>query len=275
MSTELTTPATYAVAPADPFSDPTVAESYAVMARRFANSQLVPAHLRGKPDDCFVALMLAREMGESPIMVMQSIYFISGKAGWSASYMIARANRSRVFRRNIGWRVEGSGADLVVTAHTVTGDGEEVSVSVSMAMARAEGWTSNKKYQTMPELMLRYRSATMLVRLYAPEVLLGYHTSDELEDVRAASLPVPPRATRAAGAVLDVEAEVVPPTPAPWPPEGLTVEQIDAWRASHGKPPTSSLTDEQVAVLASWFAADAARADVVLAARPREPGEEG
>lgn len=275
MSTELTTAPVYSVAPADPFADPTVAENFAVMARRFANSQLVPQHLRGKPDDCFVALMLAREMGESPIMVMQSIYFISGKAGWSASYMIARANRSRVFRRNIGWRVEGTGADLVVTAHTVTADGEEVAVSVSMAMAKAEGWTSNKKYQTMPELMLRYRSATMLVRLYAPEVLLGYHTSDELEDVRAASLPVPPRATRAAGAVLDVEAEIVPPTPAPWPPEGLTVEQVDVWRASHGKSPSGDLADEQRTVLATWFAADATRADLVRAACGREPGEEG
>jgi hypothetical protein len=35
----------------------------------------------------------------------------------------------------------------------------------------------------MPQLMLRYRAAALLVRLYCPEVLMGYQTAEELEDV--------------------------------------------------------------------------------------------
>jgi hypothetical protein len=50
-------------------------------------------------------------------------------------------------------------------------------------MAKAEGWTRNAKYQTMPEHMLRWRSATMLIRLFAPEVMLGIPAADELEDI--------------------------------------------------------------------------------------------
>jgi hypothetical protein len=185
-----------------------------VLAKRFSESQLVPAHLRGKPQDCFVALLMAREMNESPIMVMQSIYFVSGKAGWSASYMIARANASGRFARPINWRVTGKGDAMAVEAYAVTAHGDEVSISVSMAMAKAEGWTSNKKYQTMPELMLRYRSATMLIRLYCPEVLLGMHTADEHEDVAASrSVTVTKRPTETT-AYLDpepvAEAEVEP-----------------------------------------------------------------
>jgi hypothetical protein len=189
----------------DPLTSTAAARHLYGLARRFAASQLVPAHLRGKPDDCFIALIMAREMGENPIIVMQSIYVISGKAGWSASYMIARANRAGVFKRPIGWRVEGTGEAMVVTAYTTTAYGDEVSIAVPFAMAKAEGWTKNDKYRTMPELMLRYRSATMLIRLYAPEVLLGYHTLDEIEDVAASKAPAARRALPAP--TLDVEVE--------------------------------------------------------------------
>jgi len=55
-----------------------------------------------------------------------------------------------------------------------------------MSEAKAEGWTSNAKYKTLPELMLRYRAATLLIRTHIPEVLNGMHTVEELTDVEAA-----------------------------------------------------------------------------------------
>jgi hypothetical protein len=56
---------------------------------------------------------------------------------------------------------------------------------VSIVMAKAEGWygKNGSKWKTMPELMLKYRAATLYVRLYAPELTMGMHTADELEDV--------------------------------------------------------------------------------------------
>jgi hypothetical protein len=60
--------------------------------------------------------------------------------------------------------------------------GEIVSVNVSMAMAKADGWTKNAKYRSIPEQMLRYRSATWLIRLYCPEVTCGMQSTDELKD---------------------------------------------------------------------------------------------
>ena len=76
-------------------------------------------------------------------------------------------------------------------------------------MARADGWTKNGKYSSLPEQMLCYRSATFLIRRYAPGILLGYRPTDELEDIEASrsSGPVytdpepassPPRVSRAA-----------------------------------------------------------------------------
>jgi hypothetical protein len=54
-----------------------------------------------------------------------------------------------------------------------------------MAMAKAEGWLSKSgsKWQTMPELMIMYRSAAFWTRVYAPEMSMGLHTSEEREDI--------------------------------------------------------------------------------------------
>ncbi len=176
------------------------------IAKMFAESALIPQHLRGKVADVTIALLMAKRLGEDPLVVMQSIYIVSGKAGWSAQYMISRANRSGVFRGRINWRIAGTGKDLNVTAFATFADtGEEVSISAGMAMAQAEGWTSNKKYQSMPEVMLRYRSATLLIRMYCPEVMLGFSTVEELETMpREPGVVIQPqRQTAAVRAIAD------------------------------------------------------------------------
>lgn len=148
---------------------------------------LVPAHLRGKPSDILLALSMAQLLGQPALVVLQSIYVLGGKPGWSAAFIIGLANNSGVFKGPIDWREKGEGDGLEVTAYAVLQDGREVAFTVSMKMAHAEGWTRNSKYKTLGPLMLRYRSATLLVRLYAPGVLMGLHTVEELRDVAAAA----------------------------------------------------------------------------------------
>ena len=123
-------------------------------------------------------------MNENPLTVLQNIHIVKGKAGFSAQFMIARANASGVFKGRIKWRMSGQDDTLCAEAFAVLAEtGDEVSFAVDMAMAKAEGWTSNPKYKSVPHLMLRYRSATFLVRLYAPDVMFGYQTAEEVEDV--------------------------------------------------------------------------------------------
>jgi hypothetical protein len=58
---------------------------------------------------------------------------------------------------------------------------------VTIAMAIAEGWygKNGSKWQTMPELMLRYRAASFFGRLYAPEILNGMYSQEEAEELPA------------------------------------------------------------------------------------------
>lgn len=60
-----------------------------------------------------------------------------------------------------------------------------VGSTIDIKMALAEGWytKSNSKWQSMPEQMLRYRAAAFWQRAYAPEIGLGFHTQEEIEDI--------------------------------------------------------------------------------------------
>jgi len=80
-------------------------------------------------------------------------------------------------------------SNIQVTAYTnLKSNGEEISYTIGMKEAIAEGWTTKagNKYQSLPELMLRYRAATLLIRTHAPEVINGMHMTEELEDVQSA-----------------------------------------------------------------------------------------
>lgn len=174
------------------------AERFGLMQRKaqlFAASPLIPESLRAGGAqqalaNCYIGLTMAEAMGENPLTVLQNIHIVKGKAGFSAQFMIARANASGVFRGRINWRMKGQGDTLSAEAYaTLAETGEEVSFAVDMGMAKAEGWTSNPKYKSVPHLMLRYRSATFLVRLYAPDVMFGYHTAEEVQDMAYAEQP--------------------------------------------------------------------------------------
>jgi hypothetical protein len=160
------------------------------VARVFASSNLVPPHLKGQVADCLIAYQIARRLNEEPLTVFQNIYVVSGRPGWKTEYVIARANKAGVFKERITWEPSGAGDTLAVTAHATLADsGKAISVTCDMKMAKAENWTKNAKYTSMPEHMLRWRSAAMLIRLYAPEVMLGMPVVEELETLE----PIPMR----------------------------------------------------------------------------------
>lgn len=165
------------------------------VAAAFAASKLVPQHLQGDVASVLIALNMARRLGQDPLAVMQAIHVIHGRPGWSAQYVIALCRRSGLV---IEWDVEDRGEakgpkgklrDLAVTAYN-RGDPDQ-RITVTMQQAIDDGWAKNDKYRTLPELMLRYRSATLLARLYRPEIMLGLPTAEEVDDVQVSAAPQP------------------------------------------------------------------------------------
>jgi hypothetical protein len=150
------------------------------VAKAFSMSGMVPQHYQGKPEACMVALMLAEQLGESPMLIFQEMVPINGRPSTSARFAIARANRSGLLKGPITWASKGTGEALEVQAlATLAETGEAITAVVSMKEAAADGWTKNPKYRSMPEQMLRWRSATRLINLYIPEVLFGLGVREE------------------------------------------------------------------------------------------------
>lgn len=199
------------------------------MARCLITSDLVPEQYRGqdKLGNALIALEMSQRIGASPLAVMQNLHIIHGRPSWSSSFIIAALNSCGRFSP-IRFRVEGAGDAATCYAWAydrATGEVLEGPPS-SIAMAKAEGWMNKNgsKWKTMPDLMLRYRAAAFFGRLYAPDVLSGMHSSDEVEDTSeraaapAAVASINERIAKpAAPAPKPAAAKVVEPAPAPEP----------------------------------------------------------
>jgi hypothetical protein len=174
-----------ALSPTDLFLDvPRFNQLYRV-ATAFANSLFVPAAYRGKPESCMIAFDLAQRLDVHPVMLMQNTFEVGGRPGFTVEFLVALASFRGVFTGPIQYRETGTakGGDLAVTAYaTLAKGGIEVDATVTLAEAKADGWTRNAKYQSIPEQMLRKRAAGRLIGLYAPEIKFGFPTLEEAED---------------------------------------------------------------------------------------------
>lgn len=167
------------------------AEEFSLTQRKanaLAASNIVPTSYQGNVANCLLALDMSERLGVQPLMVMQNLHVIKGKPTWSSSFLIAVLNKSKLFSPlRFRAKKDASGAEIAwraVANDGTTGETLE-GPAVTLEMAKAEGWFSKdgSKWKTMPELMGRYRAAAMFSRLYAPELLMGFLSTDEVEDI--------------------------------------------------------------------------------------------
>ena len=187
------------------------------MVKVFANSQLVPQTFKGDIGACLIAMNMANRMGADILQVMQSLYIVHGKPSFSSAFLIACFNRCGRFS-TIRYRMGGephtdSWSCTAFATELSTGEVVE-GVTVTIAMAKAEGWfgKAGSKWKTMPELMMRYRAATFLIRSVAPEIALGFQTTEEAIDIteKAQVVSQSTSLTEAAMQAMAVDAESEP-----------------------------------------------------------------
>jgi len=233
--------------------------------------------------NCIVALNMAQRMGADPLMVMQNLYVIEGRPSWSSQFIIASINscgRFSPLRFDIS---EPGKSEEIGYAATFWKDGKKVTEQrkakikhqtcrawvieketgdrldgplVSIQMAIDEGWLTKNgsKWLTMPEIMLRYRAASLLGRLYAPELLMGLQSREEVEDFIEATPdgsgsyvvdvndlrnrePEPP-------AVIDEDSETIGPKTAEVVPDAQETETKPAETVTDQAEPAADLPDD-------------------------------
>lgn len=158
------------------------------MAKALCSSSIVPDTYRGEQNigSCVIALEMANRIGANVLSVMQNLYIVYGRPAWSSQFLISCVNASGRFSP-LRYKMTGEpGTDswgCIAWATDKTGERLE-SPEITISTAKAEGWfqKNGSKWKTMPELMLRYRTATLFARLYAPELTMGLHVDDEIID---------------------------------------------------------------------------------------------
>ncbi|MBQ8465745.1 MAG: hypothetical protein IJ545_07040 [Alphaproteobacteria bacterium] len=204
MANEITTVEKNQAVSTDILSDLQAFDNAQRIGKLLSQSQIIPAAYQNNLPNVMVALEISARTKTSPIIVMQNLNVIKGRPSWSSKYLIAALTSSRVY--NLRYEMQSRGelqikqfnatkkienlACRVLAVDRRTGE-ERVGPWVTMEMAVNEGWygKTDSKWQTMPEIMIRYRAATFFANVYYPELTVGLAVEDEIEPVNTPSAP--------------------------------------------------------------------------------------
>lgn len=158
--------------------------------------------------NCIIALNKAATLRTDPMTIMQNMGLVYGRPTWAATFVIGAINgcgRFSMLKFKFSfdghiketykeYKKDGTGENKTIDMqnHTcyayatelATGERIEGTV-VSIRMAFDERWVQKdgSKWTTMPKQMLMYRAAAFFGRTYAPDVMQGMYTRDEIEDI--------------------------------------------------------------------------------------------
>ena len=155
------------------------------MAKVLVQSSLVPSAYKNNIPNAMIALEMANRIGISPFMVMQNLDVIQGKPSWNSTFIIAILNSCGRFAP-IRFVFDGEGEEYGCKVVTKDLEGNPLEgTKITLKMVKAEGWLSKSgsKWKTMPDQMFQYRAASFFGRIYAPDLLKGMHSSDEVVDI--------------------------------------------------------------------------------------------
>jgi hypothetical protein len=174
--------------PETAFASITAFENAQRMAIALSKSDLVPTQYSENVPNCLLALEMSQRLGMNPLMVMQNMYIVHNRPAWSSQFMIACINGSGHFsplRYELSGKENTDTRTCVAWAYDLATGERLESPAVSIAMAKKEGWyeRNGSKWKTLPELMLRYRTATFFGRTYCPELTMGMNTVEEVHDI--------------------------------------------------------------------------------------------
>jgi len=166
----------------------------------------LPAHLQGNPADCMAVTMQAMQWGMNPFAVAQKTHLVSGTLGYEAQLVNAvitsrapveqrlqfewfgewekilgkfdsrKNDKGKIYHVPAWAPKDEQGLGVRVWA-TIKGEDEPRELKLLLVQAQVRNstlWASDPKQQ------LAYLATKRWARLYAPDVILGVYTPDEL-----------------------------------------------------------------------------------------------
>lgn len=190
------------------------------LAERIAMTDFVPKGLRGNVAATTAAMLYGREVGLPPMTALTQTHVIEGKPAMSAEAM-----RALIFAAGHEIVIDESTGAVCRVRGRRAGSESWTEVMWTIDMARAAGLGGRGPWKAYPRQMLQARASTELARLVFPDVIHGFRSVEEMEDMGpddqplSDGMPQPPRATsrvaRARKKPAAPMSELPPPAPAP------------------------------------------------------------
>lgn len=171
------------------WNDAELMKSSYQVASILAKTSAMPDRYKNKPGDCLILVDLSNRMGVSPIAVAQWSQVIKGNFTWAGQACKALVDGCGKYKESRYEMFGKPGTDergCMLTAIKRSSGEVITGPEVTIKMAKDEGWYDKpgSKWQTMPELMLKYRAAAFFARTECPEALMGFYSSEEMQDIK-------------------------------------------------------------------------------------------
>lgn len=197
----------------------------------------IPEHLRGNAADCAAVVMQAVQWRMNPFAVAQKTHLVNGTLGYEAQLVNAVIQSSGVAQDRFAYEWYGPWEKIIGKTKVITmpvkGDKKEyqfrvpdygmqdenglgVRVSCTLKGETAPrvldlllvqaSVRNSPLWATDPKQQLAYLAVKRWTRLYAPDVILGVYTPDELEEVNREMRDITPATGQSSGPSAPSEA---------------------------------------------------------------------
>jgi hypothetical protein len=161
------------------------------IAKAMANSkEAVPIHVRGNLGMSIALHDIAMSSGFSPYMLANESSVIGGRLGFTSHVFRGLLNRRGNLRNRLDPKYEGDGDDMTCTVVGHFKDQIEPVAYTTPPLKEVRPARNEKGevkgsqlWDKDPKRQLFYYASRAFVRMYAPEVMLGIHGIDELQDM--------------------------------------------------------------------------------------------
>lgn len=178
----------FVAAPAEVMPSWKEMQGLAAMAVTLSAANAVPVALRGRPNDVFLVLLTARELGVAPTAALRTCYVVNGAVTLAPKLraaMVRQQHLGRIWpdpgnnREAATWHATRADEDHAATySYTFTlDDALAVPEKVNQKMATLADKDNWKAY---PQRMLSWRALGYLLDDIFPEVGTGLYSADEV-----------------------------------------------------------------------------------------------
>lgn len=150
-------------------------QTMAQLATTFANAGLVPRDLQGRPADCLLVIMSARDLGISITDGFRLLYPIDGRVTVAPKLKLAIIRQRGLAKI---WPDPDNGPTSA-TWHAER-EGIRYRQTFTIEDARNAGLAAKDNWKKYPAQMLQWRALGYLIDVVCPEVGTGLYSADEL-----------------------------------------------------------------------------------------------